>query len=61
MHVSLTVYDVLGRLVATLVDEFKMPGDYIAQFNGVSAPDGLYFVVLATKEGVATKTVVVMH
>jgi len=32
-HVTLKVYDVLGREVATLVDEYKQPGNYNIEFN----------------------------
>ncbi|MEW6653744.1 MAG: S8 family serine peptidase, partial [Bacteroidota bacterium] len=32
-HVTLKVYDVLGREAATLVDEYKQPGTYNSQFS----------------------------
>jgi hypothetical protein len=41
--VSLRVYDVLGREVATLVNEAKMPGKYRVQWNAESVPSGVYF------------------
>lgn len=42
-HVSLTVYDVLGRKVETLVNSVKLPGSYQASFNGTGLPSGVYF------------------
>lgn len=42
-HVELTVYDVLGRRVATLVDADKPPGRYEAMFDGADLPSGVYF------------------
>lgn len=47
-HVTLKVYDLLGREVATLVDEFKQPGNYNATFNvktlhATSLSSGIYF------------------
>lgn len=32
-HVSLKVYDMLGRDVATLIDEYQNPGEYSCQFS----------------------------
>jgi len=44
-NVSLKVYDVLGREVATLVDEFKQPGVYNSQFSIQNSQfsSGVYF------------------
>jgi hypothetical protein len=33
LHVTLRVYDMLGREIATLVDEEKMPGNYEVTFD----------------------------
>ncbi len=44
--VRLTVYDLLGKEVATLVNEVKQPGVHQAKFNGVNCPSGLYFYTL---------------
>ena len=41
-HVSLKVYDLLGRPVRTLVDEFRPAGSYQVQFDGSSLPNGPY-------------------
>ena len=47
-HVTLKVYDLLGREVATLVDEYKQAGNYKVTFNvktlhATSLPSGVYF------------------
>ncbi len=42
-RVSLTVYDVLGRTVGTLVDEQLASGNYNAVFDGSILPSGVYF------------------
>ncbi|MGB2868885.1 MAG: YCF48-related protein [Bacteroidota bacterium] len=39
----LRVYDILGREVAKLVDEFKVAGNYFATFDAGSLPSGIYF------------------
>ena len=41
--VSLRVYDMLGQIVATLVDGPKAPGEYSAQWDATNAPSGMYF------------------
>jgi hypothetical protein len=59
-HVNLFVYDILGRKVITLVDEYKHPGSYEIKWNGKDengneAPSGIYFLKLKTKESQHTK------
>jgi hypothetical protein len=39
---SLRVYDLLGREVATLVNGHFEPGNYTVRFNGSSLPSGMY-------------------
>jgi hypothetical protein len=41
--VSLKVYDVLGREVATLVSEVKQPGRYSVTWDAGGMPSGVYF------------------
>jgi hypothetical protein len=41
--VTLKVYDILGKEVATLVNEVKNVGAYSIDFNGVSLSSGVYF------------------
>jgi hypothetical protein len=45
-NVKLTVYDMLGREVATLADGMKESGYYQATFNGAGLASGLYFARL---------------
>ncbi|NUN71261.1 MAG: carboxypeptidase regulatory-like domain-containing protein, partial [Bacteroidetes bacterium] len=42
-HVLLTVYDVLGREVATLVNEVKPAGRYSVTFNAEKVSSGVYY------------------
>ncbi len=49
--VTLIVYDLCGRLVATLVDAPRLPGKNVAEWDGVgsrgfAAPSGVYFLRL---------------
>lgn len=52
-HVSLRVYDILGREVATLVDGSKEAGYYTASFDGSKISSGVYFmrIVVQPQEG----------
>jgi photosystem II stability/assembly factor-like uncharacterized protein len=43
-HVSLAVYDVLGRRVQTLVNEVQDPGKYTKTFNAQNLSSGTYFI-----------------
>lgn len=52
--VKLVVYDVLGREVATLVNEELNAGIHTVGFSGVSIPSGVYFYTL--RAGAFTET-----
>ncbi len=41
-HVSLKVYDVLGREVAVLVNREQLPGNYKIEFNAGKLASGIY-------------------
>lgn len=45
--VSLRVYDLLGREVASLVNETKAAGYYQEHFSGIDLPSGIYIAILA--------------
>jgi len=42
-NVSLKIYDMLGRNVATLINQRQEAGRYAVQFNGVGLASGVYF------------------
>ena len=46
--VTLRVYDVLGREVATLVNEVKNAGSYTVDFSASNFTSGVYFYKLET-------------
>jgi hypothetical protein len=50
-RVSLKVYNVLGQLVATLVDGVREPGSFRVSFHGDGLGSGVYFYRLATDAG----------
>lgn len=61
--VVLKVYDLLGKEVATLVNEEKAPGNYEVRFNaetlhGTSLPSGVYFYRLQAGSFVAARKMI---
>jgi len=44
--VTLKIYNALGNEVKTLVNEDKLPGEYITEFNGSNFPSGVYYYKL---------------
>lgn len=59
-NIKLTVYDVLGREVRTLVNEEKPAGSYEAEFNGKDLPSGVYFYRIETGKYSDTKKFVLL-
>lgn len=47
---TLKVYDLLGKEVAILVDEFKTAGSYEVEFNASQLSSGVYFYTLSTSD-----------
>jgi hypothetical protein len=53
--VVLQVYDLLGRLVSTLVNEVKEAGTYTVQFHPAELPGGIYFYRLTDGKNMITR------
>jgi hypothetical protein len=60
-HVSLKVFDVLGREVATLVNEEMTPGRYGRLFDAGAVGSGVYFYTLSTGSVILTKKMIIMR
>ncbi|MGA9120164.1 MAG: glucoamylase family protein [Bacteroidota bacterium] len=60
-NVWLGVYDVLGRVVAKLVNEKKAPGSYTVEFDGTNLASGVYFYRLQAGTNVETRRMVLMR
>ena len=55
-NVTLSVYDMLGRQVRTLIDGVQAAGQYRVSFDGADLASGAYLYVLRTEQQVAAKT-----
>jgi hypothetical protein len=53
--VQLEVFDILGRKVATLVNQTQVAGVYNVDFNGASLSSGMYLYRLSTPDRVLTR------
>lgn len=54
ISVYLHIYDMLGRKIATLVNEQKRPGSYTAQWDASSLPSGIYFCRLQAGDKISS-------
>lgn len=54
-NVTLKVFDMLGKEVKTLVNEFKEKGEYTVQFDASLLPSGMYVYQIKANEYIATK------
>jgi len=60
--VTLTVYDVLGREVKTLVNEFKKAGTHYVTFDATELSSGVYYYDLNTGDNIAeTKNMLLLR
>jgi hypothetical protein len=57
---TLKVYDILGREVATLVNEEKSPGNYEVKFDGSKFTSGVYFYRLQAGSFSQTKKLILI-
>ncbi|MBS4033676.1 MAG: T9SS type A sorting domain-containing protein, partial [Ignavibacterium sp.] len=60
VRVTLKIYDVLGREVATLVNEAKEPGIYEVKFDASKLSSGVYIYRLTSKDFTASRKMMVV-
>lgn len=65
--VQLKIYDILGRLIATLVNQKQSAGNYEVEFNasnptnGTSLASGIYFYTLSAGSFIQTKKMILLR
>ena len=60
VRVKLIIYDVLGKEVATLVDEYNSAGNYEVEFNSSDLPSGVYFYTLKAESYSQTRKMLLL-
>ncbi len=55
MHVTLSIYDYVGRRVKVLIDDHQEAGSHSVTFVATDLPSGIYFYKLRTASGSETK------
>jgi hypothetical protein len=60
MEVKLAIYDLLGREVQKLLDEFRQAGVHTETFDATDLPSGVYFYRLQVGEAFETKRMVLL-
>lgn len=58
--VTLKVYDILGRLISELVNEFRPAGNYAVDYNAAGLSSGIYFYRFESGEFTDTKKMVLV-
>lgn len=61
LNVVLKVYDILGKQIASLVNEEKPAGNYEINFNAVGLSSGVYFYKLQTGSFTETKKMILLR
>jgi hypothetical protein len=60
VNVVLRVFDILGREVATLVNQNQKPGNYKVEFDSSKLSSGVYFYRLKTDEFIESKRMILI-
>lgn len=59
-RIQITVYDVLGREIKTIVDQSQKPGTYKVEFDASNLASGIYYYQLKTDKFVETKKMILL-
>ncbi len=59
-HVELKIFDILGKEVKSLINQYLAPGSYSVEFNGTSLPSGIYFYRMRAGDLSETKQMILV-
>ena len=60
-RVNLSVYNILGESVSTIVDKHLNAGNYEAEFDGLDLTSGIYFYRLESADFIETKKMILLR
>jgi len=60
-YISIVLYDLLGKEVKTLVNEYKQPGTYQVSFNAEGLSSGIYFYKMTAGDFSETKKMILIR
>jgi hypothetical protein len=58
--ITIKIYDLLGREIKTLINDFKLAGRYEVEFDGSNLASGIYFYKIQAGEFVQTRKMVLL-
>ena len=56
--INISIFDLNGRLIHTLVNDYHSPGNYIRNFSGHNLSSGIYFISLNNNNRIQTKKII---
>ncbi|HCA41903.1 MAG TPA: hypothetical protein DEP28_01475 [Bacteroidetes bacterium] len=59
-NVKITIFDITGREVSLLVNEFKSPGKYSVSFDGFNLSSGIYYYKIETLEYIDVRKMILI-
>jgi len=60
-NVNLSVYNMLGKLIKTIVNDYKVPGSYSVSLNASDFSDGIYYYKISSEGYSQTKRMIIMQ
>jgi hypothetical protein len=60
-HVSLKIYDILGREISVLVDKYQKSGTYKVSFDASHFSSGVYYYTINSKDFMSTKKMLLLR
>ena len=57
-NINISVYDIKGRQIDNLVNQYHTPGNYLTSFSGNNISSGIYLITIQYRDGIQTQKIV---